>query len=235
MKENICTIPVNEVFEKTDGCPICRIHRILEAKYVDYITGPAMMEPDVRIETNRLGFCERHYSMLLTSGRARLPVALILDSHLTEVREKFLSRLPDKKSLSGMAELDKSCFVCDCIKPQLDRYMETICLTYKNEPEFRALYNSQPYICLKHYGLIMQNAKKPLGKEYDSFARDTLNLVKKYAEGLQADITGFRDAFDYRNAGKPMSDASRNSIERTICFLTGESDEPADGGKDNKS
>ena len=89
MKENICTIPVNEVFEVHDGCPICRMRDIIEAKYIDYITGPAMMEPDIRIETNRAGFCERHFGMMLTSGRARLPVALTLESHLIDVREKM--------------------------------------------------------------------------------------------------------------------------------------------------
>ena len=47
MKENICTIPVNEVFEVHDGCPICRMRDLIEAKYIDYITGPAMMEPDI--------------------------------------------------------------------------------------------------------------------------------------------------------------------------------------------
>ena len=36
MKENICTIPVNEVFEKNDGCPICRMRDLIEAKYNEY-------------------------------------------------------------------------------------------------------------------------------------------------------------------------------------------------------
>lgn len=220
MKENICTIPVNEVFEVNDGCPICRMRDIIEAKYIDYITGPAMMEPDIRIETNRAGFCERHYSMMLTSGRARLPVALTLESHLIEVREKLLSKKPDKKVLEALNTLGDSCFVCEYIEPHLARSLETVCLSFKNEPEFRKLYESQPYICLNHYKMIMQSAKKPLGRDYDTFAEVTRRLVMKYADSLQNDIAGFRDAFDYRNAGKPMPEASRDVIERTIQFLT---------------
>ena len=220
MKENICTIPVNEVFEENDGCPICRMRDIIEAKYIDYITGPAMMEPDIRIETNRAGFCERHYSLLLTAGRARLPVALTLESHLIDVREKMLSKKPDKKMLERMETLEDSCFVCEYIEPHLARAIETVCLSYKNEPEFRKLYESQPYICMKHYRMIVQNAKKPLGKEYDAFVEVTRRLVLKYADSLQDDIAGFRDAFDYRNSGKPMPQASRDVIERTIEFLT---------------
>lgn len=220
MKENICTIPVNEVFEENDGCPICRMRNIIEAKYIDYITGPAMMEPDIRIETNRTGFCERHFGMMLTMGRARLPVALTLESHLIEIREKILAKKPDKKTIAALHNLEDSCFVCDYIEPHLARALETVCLNYKNEPEFRKLYESQPYICLNHYRMILESAKKPMGRDYDTFAETTRRLVMKYADSLQTDIAGFRDAFDYRNAGKPMPTASRDVIERTIEFLT---------------
>ena len=68
--------------------------------------------------------------------------------------------------------------------------------------------------------MIVQNAKKPLSKEYDYFVEVTRKLVKKYADSLQEGITQFRDAFDYRNAGKPMPAEARTSIESTIEFLT---------------
>ena len=158
--------------------------------------------------------------MMLTSGRARLPVALTLESHLIDVREKLLAKKPDKKILEAMEKLEHSCFVCEYIEPHLARAIETVCLSYKNEPEFRKLYESQPFLCLNHYRMVMQNAKKPLGKEYDYFAEVTRKLVKKYADSLQEGITQFRDAFDYRNAGKPMPPEARTSIESTIEFLT---------------
>ena len=52
MREDICTIPVSDVFEVNDGCPICRMYDMLQTRAVDYITGAAMMEPDVRLVTN---------------------------------------------------------------------------------------------------------------------------------------------------------------------------------------
>ena len=136
------------------------------------------------------------------------------------MREKWLSKKADKKILEALDTLEHSCFVCEYIEPHLARAIETVCLSYKNEPEFRRLYESQPFICLNHYRMIMQNAKKPLGKEFDYFAEVTRRLVKKYADSLQEGITQFRDAFDYRNAGKPMPDEARTSIESTIEFLT---------------
>ena len=56
MREDICSIPVNDVFLPKEGCPFCRMRDMLEDRMATYITGAAMMEPDVRVETNRLGF-----------------------------------------------------------------------------------------------------------------------------------------------------------------------------------
>ena len=55
MRQDICTIPVSEVFEPKDGCPLCRLRDVLEQRMTEYITGSAMMEPDVRIDTNQIG------------------------------------------------------------------------------------------------------------------------------------------------------------------------------------
>ena len=54
MREDICSIPISEIFEPKDGCPFCRMRDMLEDRMATYITGAAMMEPDVRVETNRL-------------------------------------------------------------------------------------------------------------------------------------------------------------------------------------
>ena len=62
MREDICSIPISEIFEPKDGCPFCRMRDMLEDRMATYITGAAMMEPDVRIETNRQGFCKDHFA-----------------------------------------------------------------------------------------------------------------------------------------------------------------------------
>lgn len=43
MRDDICTIPVSEIFEKKDGCPICRMRDTIEERMTDYILGDAMM------------------------------------------------------------------------------------------------------------------------------------------------------------------------------------------------
>ena len=68
MKPNITTIPISDLFAQTEGCPICRMYRMLEEQYTEYITGAAMMAPDVRVQTNKVGFCHRHFSMMVNNG-----------------------------------------------------------------------------------------------------------------------------------------------------------------------
>ena len=91
MRQDICTIPISEIFEVNDGCPICRMREIIEKRIVEYIMGAAMMEPDVRIETNKLGFCERHFDMMLNT-RGRLQLALILESHIAEIGKNIFEK-----------------------------------------------------------------------------------------------------------------------------------------------
>ena len=87
--EQIYTIPVNEAFEAgmedpTRGCPFCRLRDKLAKEEVDRVLGASMMEPDTRQQTNVHGFCGHHLEQLTAAGK-RLPLALILESHLIEI------------------------------------------------------------------------------------------------------------------------------------------------------
>ena len=86
MKEQIYTIPVNEAFDlgvenKESGCPFCTLYKKLEANELDLILGASMMEPDIRIKTNKAGFCRTHYDMMFVRknrlGNRHLHIAQI--------------------------------------------------------------------------------------------------------------------------------------------------------------
>ena len=38
MREDICSIPISEIFEPKDGCPFCRMRDMLEDRMATYIT-----------------------------------------------------------------------------------------------------------------------------------------------------------------------------------------------------
>lgn len=227
MKENICTIPINDLFRPKDGCPLCRMEEMLEENYVDFVVGDAMMEPNIRIETNHKGFCQRHFSKMFRAGQ-KLPNALILESHLQEIMdnilpEKFGSK-PDKKALGKIEELEKSCYVCDRIEKDIHHLLATVFAEYEKSPEFKELYREQPFICLNHYALIMRDALGKRGissKNMADFHKDTYSLTRKYLKALKTDITHFCSMFDYRNRGGDFG-SSKDAIERSIEFLTKE-------------
>ncbi len=219
MKENICTIPVNEIFEECCGCPICTMRNRIEDKYVDYITGAAMMEPDIRVMTNKVGFCERHFNMMIQSNRQRLPIALMLHTNLQYIEEYMLKKT-DKGSIERLAEMESSCFVCDYIDKHFDRHIDTVIKNYKNEEAFRKLFAQQDHLCLTHYRVLAQKARKPLGKMYAQFISEANELVMKKARELDRDFKGFSDSFDYRNADVPMPEGSKTVIERFVEFST---------------
>ena len=123
MREDICSIPISEIFEPKDGCPFCRMRDMLEDRMATYITGAAMMEPDVRVETNRLGFCHQHFEQILQRG-SRLSVALILESLLDEAGKEILpedDKLAPKKILAAADRRAHSCFVCENVEKNMPR------------------------------------------------------------------------------------------------------------------
>lgn len=225
MRETICTIPINDVFAPKDGCPICRMRDMLEKNYVEYITGAAMMEPDVRIETNEKGFCHHHFEMMVQNGK-RLQNALILESHLEKIindyfPEKAKSK-PDKKSLAGLASMEESCFVCDKIAWGMRHMFESIFKSYETDAEFKKLFNEQEYICLPHYRELMTQAISKNGiasKHLSDFNADASLLVRRYLTELKADVSHFCAMFDYRNRGGDWGN-SRDSVERAVAFLS---------------
>ena len=224
MQENICSIPINDVFMPRDGCPMCRMRDMLERRKAEYVTGSAMMEPNVRVRTNEEGFCYRHFFMMIKSGK-RLSNALILESHLEEVMGKLSLTNPrgkfDKKKLEQLDNMSKDCFICRDIKDNMENMVRIVHAMWISEPEFRQLYDEQPYICLEHYILLLSVDQKGLGKNFDAFYQATFALAAEYLTELRNDVHHFSAMFDYRNEGADWGN-SRDSIERAVEFLTGE-------------
>lgn len=226
MKENICTIPINDIFKPMDGCPMCRMEKMLEEQYVEFVTGDAMMEPNIRIETNRTGFCYDHFKQMVSFGK-KLPNALILESHLQEYIDKCFAKAPkgklDKKQLEAIDNLQNTCYVCDRIEHDMHHLISTVLVQWQKEEEFKQLYKNQPFICLKHYSFILKDAQGKNGipaKMFSEFYNDTYKLCENYMKELKADITHFCSMYDYRNRGGDWGN-SKDAIDRSVEFLTG--------------
>ena len=107
MKERIYTIPINDAFDQDTECPLCICERKLENDALEYTLGPSMMEPDSRIETNEKGFCHEHFTKLFNFGQNKLPLALMIDTHLMEQVEE-LEKIYNKQKGRIMRESKKN-------------------------------------------------------------------------------------------------------------------------------
>lgn len=218
MREDICTIPVTDVFEENDGCPICRMKRKLEERALDYILGAAMMEPDVRIMTNRIGFCHDHLEYM-SSKKGGLPIALMLETHLDEIAQKaFGSVHKDGKNVSPFL---KSCFICEKVQWGMTRMIETIYITFEKDKDFREMFLSQDTFCLPHFERLMSGVPKSRLKKYRSeFCKGLTEITYKNLDKIKNDLKHYASMFDYRNSG-PDADwgDSKTAIERALKFL----------------
>ncbi len=226
MRYDITNIPVTEVFEEGDGCPICRLRNKLEDRAVEYITGAAMMEPDIRIETNKQGFCLTHYRMML-KRKNRLSVALMMESHLDEMEKRIFAGLPligkdSRKQAKSAGKAADTCYVCGQLDGAMDKMLATVCRTWEAQREFRDLFEKQDCLCLPHFSALVDAAASSMSKkEQPYFAKTASKLAHNYLTELRGDVHHFCEMYDYRN-NTPDADwgNSKDSIERAIWYLT---------------
>ena len=159
MKYTLDTAPVLDVYKENCECPLCRLRILNEDSYVESMLSSAYMEPEYRLRTNEIGFCNRHFE-LMYNRRNRLGVALMTHTHMQEVIksvEEMLSSGSLKKaglfsSLrgkgdSGADSLPKKirarvdgCFICEQMGNSIDRYAYTIAQLYFSNNEFKAMF-----------------------------------------------------------------------------------------------
>ena len=224
--EQIYTIPVNEAFEASAadaacGCPMCAIYRKLEANELDLILGASMMEPDVRIKTNKQGFCRLHYDLMFVR-KNRLGMALTLESHLKELQgdlKEGLLGAPGSRPVKRIRELEDDCYVCRRIEYHFAHMIETAVMLWQIDPDFAPKLDAQPYFCLPHYRALMEYAQKRLGKkDLARFAKACDGVMNRYLTTLTDDVSWFCKKFDYRYDEEPWYN-SKDAVERAIKFL----------------
>ncbi len=228
MEEKIYTIPVTQSFEKKDGCPFCNLRRELEDAERDLIMGASMMEPDIRIQTNKLGFCRKHYDKMFAVNN-RLSLGLMLESHLKEkqgevaiCKKSLFGKDNSAKALENIKELSSSCYICKRVDEKYSKMISTAVLLWQKQTEFRKLMSEQPYFCLPHAALFLENAKLRLDKKtFPAFAEALDEVQSKYMQSLCDDVSWFCKKFDYRYDNEPWGN-SKDSVERAIKFLEGD-------------
>ena len=237
--EQIYTIPVNEAFEASAadpscGCPFCTLYNKLENDELELILGASMMEPDVRIQTNKEGFCRTHYDMMFVR-KNRLGMALTLESHLAELSDEIRDRnflsSPGQKPIKRIGALEDTCYVCRRIEFNFAHMIETAVLLWEKDEAFDSKLRAQPYFCLPHYRRLLMYASERLSKkQYSEFEKICAGIVNTYMDKLGEDVSWFCKKFDYRYDEEPWYD-SKDAVERAIRFLRSDLHRPPEKKK----
>jgi len=230
--EQIYTIPVNEAFEKVQEegfctCPFCLMYNRLDDNELDLILGASMMEPDVRLKTNALGFCPDHMSLLFERGK-RLPLALMLESHLDSLADDLKGNMSSlfiaktgENAAKRLEKLESTCYICERIEYNFSRMIETAALLWQKDEGFRKKVEAAPYFCFRHYGRFIAAAKERLSKkEFAEFYKEVSEIENRYFDKLREDVSWFCKKFDYRYENEPWGDA-KDAPERAKAFLSG--------------
>lgn len=238
MKEQLYTIPVNDAFAVDCECPVCSMYDSLERDAIEFTMGPSYMEDDIRMETNKIGFCGHHVKQLY-KHQNRLGLALILHTHMQrtnrDLEELLSSDKPAKKGLFSkktenvspvteyIENLNHSCYICNRIDRIFSRYLATIYHCYEHDEEFRRKFASSKGFCTKHFGMLYEGAPSALsGKRLPEFIQTLNQVYLMNMKRVTDDLEWFTDKFDYRNEDKPWKnskDALPRSMNKTNSIL----------------
>lgn len=233
MAEKIYTIPVNDAFDADSECPVCSMYKKLEDDSIDFMMGPSYMEDDIRMETDRLGFCKPHMKMLSVQQN-RLGLALILKTHLDRqkrealalaakpIKAKSLLKKPERAEIAAWGiESQHRCYICDRINVMFPRYIDTILHLYQKDAAFKEKYASCKGFCQEHFGMLIEKGQEKLGAEdLKAFTELTVKLYTDNIQRLSDDLDWFTDKFDYRYKDAPWKN-SRDAIERAVTKTNG--------------
>lgn len=238
MKEQLYTIPVNDAFAVDCECPVCSMYDSLEKDAIEFTMGPSYMEDDIRMETNKIGFCTHHVKQLY-KHQNRLGLALILHTHMQrtnrDLEDLLSSDKPVKKGLFAkktenaspvteyIENLNQSCYICNRIDRIFARYLATIYHCYEHDEEFRRKFAASKGFCTKHFGILYEGAPSSLsGKRLPEFIKTLNEVYLTNMKRVTDDLEWFTDKFDYRNEDKPWKnskDALPRSMNKTNSVL----------------
>lgn len=241
MKEKLYTIPLNDAVNENDECPFCFIERKLEQDMINFVLGSSSsyMESDIREQTDKIGFCRTHMKKMFDYGNT-LGNSLILKTHYQKLQKEFQEQVkhftPGKVSLADRlrkqssgnnsiaawaAQKDCSCYVCNGLQENFDRYMETFFYMYTKDSAFHDKIVNGKGFCLHHFGLLCENADRYLNeKQKAAFYPEVFALMEQNLHRLEEDISWLIDKFDYRNKDADWK-TSKDALQRGMQKLRG--------------
>jgi len=240
MADHIHTIPVLDALREPGRCAFCAMYDMLEKAAIQFIMSPAYMEDDVRRETNRVGFCQRHLGQMY-AAQNRLGLALMLHTHLQKINADMAKLAkgsaaswfgkdaagPTAKLGEHFTKVNDACYVCNRVDGTFEKYIDTFFHLWGMGGDEADLIKAQKGFCLPHFAALCTAASK-LGKgKRDKFMEQFVPRQLEHMQTLADDLEWFTQKFDHRNAELPWNNA-KDALIRTMALLGGDT-----GGKND--
>lgn len=233
MKEKLYTIPIQDAFQLDCECPVCAMYQKLEENAINYTigSGASYMEEDIREQTDKQGFCQKHLRDLYHYPN-KLGLALMLKTHMDktikELEKASKAAFPSPNSLfkknvkqqhpitDYIESLEADCFVCNYINQTFESYMMTIFYLYEREEDFRKQFADSKGFCTGHYRTLFSLAPRYLGKKYlETFLNQLNEIYLDNFKRVRDDVEWFIRKNDYRYKEEPWKNA-QDSLPRAL-------------------
>ena len=174
-----------------------------------------------------------------------LASALILDTHLKSLSTEMKKEMKNysgaakiglmerfRKETSGTSDMnslskwirdgEKSCYVCNHIKNNYDRYIATFFVLFKRgEDEFMELVKKGKGFCLSHLADLLDAAPQYLNEKEQKQLRDIIfPQMEASMERLIEELDWFEKKFDYRYKDADWK-TSRDAVQRAMQKIGG--------------
>lgn len=229
------TIPLWDALNEKSECPICSLMKKAEEDSIKYYLSSAIMTSEVRIRTNRYGFCPHHYVLLTRSGNPQ-SLALTMDTYYGEnerLFEKDYDRIDKAKSVREVkkalekfrkdaGERERGCLVCSKMNDRLYRYAYTLCSLSLGDMEFQKAFFSSKGLCLHHTMIVSETAADALtGDDYLFFQKKLFSLLESNLERVRKDDWWMTQKYKSENKDKPWAGA-KDAHKKAVFKLIGE-------------
>lgn len=242
MAEKLYMIPINDAVAADDECPLCNLVRNIEHDLLDFAlgSGSSYMQSDTRDQTDRYGFCRRHFKQMYEYGNT-LGNGWILKTHLRHAIENFDHEAKKgagiKMKKKGAGTLPpaaswaraqaESCLICNYFDEHYERYLDTFIEMYQKDEEFARKINTGKGLCLPHFADIIEAASARMKPDaFDAFYTKMCDQMHGELTRQYEDISWLIEKFDYRNNDAPWKN-SKDAVQRAMQKLSG--GYPADG------
>lgn len=235
MKIVLETIPLWDALKKDTECPMCLLMKKAEEDSIAYYLSSAIMTPEVRVQTNRYGFCREHFDRLVKSGSAQ-SLALVMDTYYEENETVFspyfekIAKANSSYSLDRVIsqlemrvkEREKGCLICTKMREREYRYGFTFCSLFIDDKDFRESFMSSKGLCLHHSFVISKIAKDVLKKsDYISFQKALFSSLERNLKRVKDDDYWMTQKYKSENSSKPWNGAE-DAQKRAVYKLIGE-------------